>query len=400
MYLTKEEEKIINGEYGEALALALKVIVKVGEHLGAEKLVKVRHVHISGVSYSNIGDPGLRFLSRMVKRLSSNTSIVKNIYVTSNPTCIDLSQETRIFDRKLVEGQLLINSVLERMGVKPTYTCIPYVIRRPNIHEHLCWGESNAVIMANSYYGAYTNREGGPLTVMAALTGRTYYAGLHLIENRIARTLVSVNLPKVDDEYASLIGLYIGYNVNNIPLIKRSFTMSFENIKLMLASSAASGNHGLIVLESITPRNTYIVDIKDKISIDKESLEYFREKISSETEIRESTLAYIGCPHLSLTELIKLAKLVKKYRKVRKNVVFLITVPGLYMSLFNDIIELLKSKGITIAYGTCPVVSKLTFKPDIVLTNSGKACFYLNKIFNVDVSLTSIDDIVKVVMEK
>jgi predicted aconitase len=39
MYLTKEEEKILNGEYGRGLAKAMQVIVSVGDSLNSEKLI-------------------------------------------------------------------------------------------------------------------------------------------------------------------------------------------------------------------------------------------------------------------------------------------------------------------------------------------------------------------------
>ncbi|MEM2347111.1 MAG: aconitase X, partial [Sulfolobales archaeon] len=66
MYLSSIEERMIKGEFGAAKALALKVIVKVGEALGAQELVEVGHAHISGVSYFNVGDAGLEFIEDLV----------------------------------------------------------------------------------------------------------------------------------------------------------------------------------------------------------------------------------------------------------------------------------------------------------------------------------------------
>jgi len=50
VHLTREEEEILRGGQGEAKALALEVIVRVGEALGAERLIPIRHAHVSGVS--------------------------------------------------------------------------------------------------------------------------------------------------------------------------------------------------------------------------------------------------------------------------------------------------------------------------------------------------------------
>ncbi|WFO75924.1 aconitase X catalytic domain-containing protein [Desulfurococcaceae archaeon MEX13E-LK6-19] len=396
MFLTKLEEKMLSGEYGEAVALAMKVIVKVGESLGAEKLVKVRHVHVSGVSYSNIGEPGARFIEKLAK-LGGRVSV----YTTSNPTCIDLYGSTRIFDEKLVMGQKKINSALEKMGISPSYTCIPYLISKPSVSEHLAWGESNAVAMANSVYGARTNREGGPLTLLAAIVGRTSYAGLHLMENRVARTLVEYTaFSKLDDYWGSLLGLYIGDNISDIPFVKGFSEASFLGIKELLASAAATGSHGLIVLDGITPRESYSVDINEKIIVDEKELRNYMDKISTQYDDKGYILAYVGCPHLTLNELNKLANLVNQYTKIKSNVKFLVTIPYMYKGVVDDIVTILRKKGIEVAYGTCPIVSRLREKPDLVITNSGKALFYLKKLHGLEVSLASIEDMVKEVMVK
>jgi len=61
MYLTKEEEKILNGESGNAAAKSMKILVALGEIYKAEKLIPVGSVQIAGVSYDNLGDAGLEY---------------------------------------------------------------------------------------------------------------------------------------------------------------------------------------------------------------------------------------------------------------------------------------------------------------------------------------------------
>lgn len=397
MYLTRLEEKMLSGEYGEAIALAMKVIVKVGESLGAERLVEVRHVHVSGVSYSNIGDPGARFIEKLAG-LGARVSV----YTTSNPTCIDMYGSTRFFRQELVEGQKRVSSALEKIGVSPSYTCVPYVIRKPGLGEHLSWGESSAVAIANSIYGAMTNREGGPLTLLSAIVGRTSYAGLHLTENRVARTLVQYSASReLDDYWGSLLGLYVGDNVSSIPLIRGFKEAYFIGVKELLASAAASGSHGLVVLDKITPRNTYTLSIAEKLSVDREELKNYGEKISVPLDTSvDYVLAYVGCPHFTFSDLNRLSRLVSKYSRVKSNVRFLVTVPYIYKGVVDDDVALLRSKGVEVAYGTCPIVSRFKEKPDLVVTNSGKALFYLKKLHGLEVSLASLEDIVKEVMTR
>lgn len=62
MHLTSEQEKMLKGEYGWAVAKAMEIIVRVGEAIGAESLVEIKHAHVSGISFSNIGKYGLEFI--------------------------------------------------------------------------------------------------------------------------------------------------------------------------------------------------------------------------------------------------------------------------------------------------------------------------------------------------
>ncbi len=107
MHLSPVEEKMLSGEYGEAVALAMRILVKVGETLGADRLIPVRHVHISGVSYSNIGDPGLEFIRSLMGRGAKT-----RVYTTVNPGCADLGGSSHIIDQGLLPMQRAINRVL------------------------------------------------------------------------------------------------------------------------------------------------------------------------------------------------------------------------------------------------------------------------------------------------
>ena len=63
MYLSREEEGIYQGEQGETLRRMMEILVALGDIYGAEKLVPVRSVQIAGVSYKNIGEAGLEWIS-------------------------------------------------------------------------------------------------------------------------------------------------------------------------------------------------------------------------------------------------------------------------------------------------------------------------------------------------
>jgi predicted aconitase len=61
MYLTPEEERILNGEAGPVLERSLRLLARLGDIYGAEKMIPIGSAQVAGVSYKSIGEPGLEF---------------------------------------------------------------------------------------------------------------------------------------------------------------------------------------------------------------------------------------------------------------------------------------------------------------------------------------------------
>ena len=59
MHLTREEERMLDGEYGWACQTCMRILVKLGELYGATKLIPISSAHISGVSYKTLGDAAI-----------------------------------------------------------------------------------------------------------------------------------------------------------------------------------------------------------------------------------------------------------------------------------------------------------------------------------------------------
>lgn len=385
MWLTREQEALLRGDYGLAVAKAMEIIVKVGEALGATRLVEVKHAHVSGVSYSNIGEYGLEFI-RDFFAMGGRA----RVYTTINPGCLDYSGYSTIISSVYAEKQRHIDGYLVGMGFKPVFTCIPYYHRAPIAGEHLAWGESSAVIFANSIYGAMTNREGGPIALAAALTGYTYYAGMHEKSNRVARIQVNIPVIKEGKSYGPA-GLWIGENIKDVPLLKFAGKPSLWDIKILLASMAAAGSHALAVIPGVTPEDSSSVEIEDKVWIEESDLEKYE---GDQPAPGDQVLAYIGCPHLHLWEVRLIEELVSKMGRPRRGKI-LVTIPFEYSQKYPQLIQRLIAHGVDVAAGTCPVVSKLAERFDIVVTNSGKAAFYLGKMHGLKVSIRNLSEVVK-----
>jgi predicted aconitase len=62
MELTCQEDAWLNGDAGPATQRAMEIVVALARIYGADRLLPVNSVQISGVSYRNIGAAGVAFL--------------------------------------------------------------------------------------------------------------------------------------------------------------------------------------------------------------------------------------------------------------------------------------------------------------------------------------------------
>jgi len=170
MQLNSEERAMLDGGYGRATRKAMQILSTLGDIYGAGRMAPVTSVQIAGVSYDNLGEAGLQFLTEMAE--GGGRALV---LTTLNPAGMDIENWQALgIDPEFAENQQRVIQAFERMGVITTCSCTPYLAGNlPHFREHIAWAESSAVCYANSVIGARTNREGGPSALAAALTGRT-----------------------------------------------------------------------------------------------------------------------------------------------------------------------------------------------------------------------------------
>ena len=65
MRLTSKEQAILDGTQGCAAQKAMEILAALGKIYGAERLIPVASVQVSGVSYANLGEAGLQWLAEM-----------------------------------------------------------------------------------------------------------------------------------------------------------------------------------------------------------------------------------------------------------------------------------------------------------------------------------------------
>src|SRR6185437_6512283 len=115
MYLTREEEKALSGEEDEALSMAYRILVAIGEATNASHLIPIQWAHVSGVNYNTIGDSGLDFLRKISKdgQVKVKTSL--------NPMGFDRKNIPDL-PENFIDKQFEIIKIYENMGITPTFS--------------------------------------------------------------------------------------------------------------------------------------------------------------------------------------------------------------------------------------------------------------------------------------
>ena len=372
MQLTKEEEKMLNGEEGYAVKKSMEILVALGDIYGAERLIKVGSVQVAGVSYHNLGDAGLEFLNELAK-----DGRVK-VLTTLNPAGMDLEDWKKLgIDEEFARKQNLVIDAFKKMGIIISCTCTPYLIGNlPRYGEHIAWSESSAVTFANSVIGAKTNREGGPSALAAAFVGKTPFYGLHLEENRVPDTHVEVtaNLSKFSDWGA--LGYCIGKQVQNkIPYITGIKDASLDELKSFCASVVTFGSKPLFYMKGITPASEKYQPPKEKIILEDRDIREAYESINDDVE--DIDFVCIGCPHASIKEIAQIADLLKD-KTVSPNTEFWVATSRSMKQLADKrgYTEVIEKTGGKFACDTCMAVAPLKGRFRAVATTSAKGCYY------------------------
>ena len=105
------------------LQTAYRILSATGEATDAEKLVPIHWAHVSGVNYNTIGDAGEEFLATISKDAKFR------VRTTVNPMGYDKDSVEKFgLDENFIQKQESIRESYKKMGVTPSFSCIPYEI--------------------------------------------------------------------------------------------------------------------------------------------------------------------------------------------------------------------------------------------------------------------------------
>jgi len=393
MYLTREEERIYNGEYGWAKQVCMKVLVKLGELFGASRLIPVESAHVSGVSYKTLGDAPTDFLEAL-----ADAGEKAAVEATLNPKSLDPKHLVGRLPENLVKTQQRLCEIFEKMGFKTCYTCTPYYIKAPRKGSHLAWAESSAVVYANSVLGAWTNREGGPSALAAAIIGKTPDCGIHRAENRKPQILVEVKAPLEKEVDFGALGIFLGKVLEDgIPLITGLGKPTPENLKQLGAALASAG------MVNMFHYNSAAVEIKEerleKITVESKNIQETIEELTT-TSTAKPDLVFVGCPHCSFREIREIAEKMSD-KKVRGDIEFWVCTSRHVKEKANRYVQKIEARGAKIITDTCAVVTwtdKLGIK--IIMTNSAKTAHYAPTLNKAEVKLASLEECLKTALKR
>lgn len=380
MHLTKEEERIYDGEFGWANQICMKILVRLGELFNATKLIPINSAHVSGVSYKTLGDAPADFLEAL-----ANAGAKTRVKATLNPNSIDREHLCKKLPSDICRKQRRILGYFDKMGFRNSLTCTPYYLEKPKRGSHLAWAESSAVVYANSVIGAWTNREGGPSALAAAIIGKTPDYGVHKAENRQPKVLVNVETQLRDEVEFGVLGTFLGKILEDkIPIIQGLQGTSQDCLKQLSAALASAG----MVNMFYHGRKKVKVNELEKISVEAEDIRRTMEELTTTTQ--KPDLVFIGCPHCSLKEIRQVADCIGT-RKVKTGTEVWICTARSIKEKTQKHVEKIEQSGAHVITDTCAVVTwtdKLGIKT--IMTNSAKTAHYAPTLNKAETILTPL----------
>ncbi|MFA6033632.1 MAG: aconitase X [Myxococcota bacterium] len=323
MKLTFEEQEILGGSRGEAMANAMKSVVVFGEAFGAKSLVELTGAPHAVTSFG-IGfiKPYFRMLDELV---SAGLHTFKPFTVDPRPmdfVNVPVSLVQKALFLFTFSKQQQYERQLRHLGLRDpdAFSCacyLPEVGNTPRRGDLLAWSESSAVVFANSVLGARSNRNSAGIDMLCSITGRAPLFGLLTDEGREASWQVEVKTSKLPN--AQLLGSAIGLKVvEDVPYVVGldAFLGSGLNnivrdyLKDMGAAMASNGAVGLYHAEGLTPeardmgrtllRHGYRTLVIDDAHLERVMAGYPEMWRNKKAHPKR---CFIGCPHLSLSQL-------------------------------------------------------------------------------------------------
>ena len=401
--LTAYDESLRAGARGPAARLAFSIVARMAEIFGAPELLDISGAHIDSTIY--VGDAGLEFAERLA---ALDARVV--VPTTLNVSGLDEHhwREWSVPPEWAEKAQRQM-AAYRGMGCAPTWTCAPYQTEwRPRFGQQVAWGESNAIVFANSVLGARTERYPDLLDICCAITGRVPAFGLHLAENRAGTILLRLDaIPaslQANDSFYPVLGHWVGKVAGDrIPVLDGLVVRPEEDqLKALGAAMASSGAVGLFHVVGVTPEAPTLeaaFQARTPAETRDVTLDGLRAARRELTTADGAALDYVvlGSPHFSVAEFRRLAPLLDG-KRAHASVQFLVTSSRIMTELARHAgyLDALHAFGGRVTVDTCVLASPMlpNGSPGL-MTNSAKYAYYAPGLLNARVAFGSLEDCVR-----
>ena len=404
MYLTPEQQGILDGSKGETMAKVMKTLVMYGDAFGADKMVPVTSEYNHLVTSFGLKMMGPVF--DLMQQLIDAGAISQQQF-SVDPRPVDKNVPANflqnfIFNKIMYTKQASYEEQLKTLGLmnEDAFTCACYLDQmgnKPKKGEILSWAESSAVVYANSVLGARCNRNSGIMDIMGSIAGCVPNFGLLTDEGRKATWIVKVQCKNKPE--AQLLGSAIGMKVmEDVPYITGmnewlGTELNDENcayLKDFGAATASNGAVGLYHIENLTPEakelgESLIAEGAKVYVIDDAELERVKNDypVIWKNKDAKPKLCFVGCPHMSLQQLKDWTVAVEEGLKASGNKKVLIptvftTAPAVKKEFEKtEYAKRLEATGVILSY-ICPLMymNNPLCKAMPVMTSSNKLRTY------------------------
>ena len=333
MYLTPEQQAILDGSKGDVMAKVMKTLVMYGETFGADKMVPVtsKYNHL-------VTSFGLKMMAPVFELMQQliDAGAVSGQPFSVDPRPVDKNVpanmlQNLLFTKIMYAKQDDYEKQLQALGLmdQDAFSCACYLDQmgnKPEKGEILSWAESSAVVYANSVLGARCNRNSGIMDLMGSIAGCVPHFGLLTDEGRKATWIIKVNTTKKPE--AQLLGSAIGMKVmEDVPYItglSKWLGTELDDaacayLKDFGAATASNGAVGLYHIENLTPEAkeegaALIAEGAKVYTIDDAELQRVQDNypVIWKNKNAKPKLCFVGCPHLSFQQLIDWTEAVEK----------------------------------------------------------------------------------------
>ncbi|KAK5957404.1 hypothetical protein OHC33_001778 [Knufia fluminis] len=386
--LSEGDQAFLDGVHGEAARVAMRIVVRMADLLGAQELMNISQVHIDGCVYT--GPASLAFAERL-RDMGGKVRIPTSL----NSISVDQKRwRAQGIDPTFGEPAAKLADAYVDMGARPTFTCAPYQLESaPRLGDQIAWAESNAVVYANSVLGARTMKYPDFLDISIALTGRAPKAGPHIDINRKASLIVENprihEVKNIDDAFYPLLGYHVGTLApSEIPVVVgiQSLAPSKDDLKAFGAAFATVSSAPMFHIVGVTPEaavlDAIVIDGPQlrSVDVDMKDLESCWGELNSAYKNQPIDLVSLGNPHFSLTEIRKLAGLCRGRTK-KDDVAVVVTCGRTSYGLARQggLVEELEKFGVEFITDTCwCMITQPVIPPSkkAIMTNSGKYAHY------------------------